>query len=185
MPELARVCPACFGASGIPYGCKNAWHRAIRDEVDPNLAAAWSKLGQLQSVMDKCRAEIELGKAENARLLARLTEVEGERDEVAVEYQRVLGELLAQGPVIERLEREQGEARADAERMRLVLAIQGGGVDPNGRYAGTPGSRLRDLLLAEQERDNLAAENARLRQPAHSDSPTASTCAPNTSAKPA
>lgn len=53
---------------------------------------------------------------------------------------------------------ERDNARSDAERAQLALAIGGGGADPNGYYAGTPGARVRDLLAAEKERDGLRAE---------------------------
>lgn len=53
---------------------------------------------------------------------------------------------------------ERDNARSDAERAQLALALAGGGADPNGYYAGTPGARVRDLLAAEKERDGLRAE---------------------------
>jgi len=45
-------------------------------------------------------------------------------------------------------------AWADAEQIRLTLAVHGAGVDPEGLYAGTPGFRLRQLI---SERDSLRA----------------------------
>lgn len=62
------------------------------------------------------------------------------------------------GPLLVRLTEVVGErdmSRKDAELARLVLTLNGGGIDPNGYYAGTPGDRARDLLAAEVERDRL------------------------------
>jgi hypothetical protein len=58
------------------------------------------------------------------------------------------------------LQAERDRAQADAEQTRLAVAIYGEGIDPNGYYAGTPGSRVRELLAAEAERDALAARLA-------------------------
>jgi hypothetical protein len=55
----------------------------------------------------------------------------------------------------ERVEAERDEAKADAERVRLAAAVYGVGIDPDGFYADTPGSRVRQLLHAEAERDAM------------------------------
>lgn len=44
---------------------------------------------------------------------------------------------------IARLKGELAEAKRDAESLRLVLAMHGGGTDPQGVYVGTPGFQLR------------------------------------------
>lgn len=42
--------------------------------------------------------------------------------------------------------------------MRVACALYGEGIDPNGFYAGTPGSRARDLLAIEKAARDLASD---------------------------
>ena len=42
-------------------------------------------------------------------------------------------------------------ALKEVEQMRLALALHGGGIDPEGFYADTPGSRVRELFPSSSE----------------------------------
>lgn len=45
--------------------------------------------------------------------------------------------------------RERDAAKAELEELRLICALQGVGVDPDGFYSSTPGARVRHLLAVE------------------------------------
>lgn len=98
---------------------ESALEEAIRDKD-----VADQKLGHAETAIERLTAE--LAEAKRRECTALCTDVERDRDQLNI--------ALA-------------EAKRDAEQMRLVLAMHGGGADPEGVYVGTPGNQVR-LLLA-------------------------------------
>lgn len=74
-----------------------------------------------------------------------------EADETCDECGRPYAEApLPRAALVEQLRAELAEALADADRMRVACSLYGVGVDPDGNYPGTPGTRARQLLHLEK-----------------------------------
>lgn len=129
--------PLLYGHSlVIPAELVARWERQI--------ATPYAELTEAEKASD--REQVDRYWPLIAELLAELLAELDQRDEVIADYSKVVGEMQQRLEQADAQIVELGEAQRDAEQMRLVLAVHGGGIDPEGFYAGSPGWRLRRLM---------------------------------------
>lgn len=77
-------------------------------------------------------------------------------DEAMTKHGGTHGALLLSAHV-DALIQEVNRLQGDVDQLLVAGAVAGVGTDPHGYYADTPGSRARQLIAAEKDRDELQA----------------------------